>query len=693
MDAASTLNLGGNFATANLGTLNFASGSTINITGNWTNTGQTFNFTSATGFWNLDSGTIIGGTLTVPAGQSLPVVFGANNLLSGVAITGDISLNGNTGEVQIGGGTTFATAHLTGGNASFGFQNGQTLGGGATVSTISFENGSNSEFVESVGTGSAFTVGSNGVIQTAAGFTGTASIRPSNRYGGTMNLSNQGLISDQAANATLTINPLTFINASGGIVQVTASKAILNISSTSTTTPWSNLGTIKVQGGSTANFLGSWSNLGGTVNVDATSTLNLGGNFATANLGTLNFVSGSTVNITGNWTNTGQTFNFTSATGFWTLDNGTITGGTLTVPAGQSLPVVFGSNNQLSAVAITGDISVNGNTGETQIGGGTTFTTAHLTGGNASLGFQNNQTLGGGATGSTVSFENGSNSEFVESVGTGSALTVGANGVIQTAAGFTGTASIGPSNRYGGTMNLSNQGLISNQAANATLTINPLTFTNALGGIVQVTASKAVLNINSTSASGWNNLGTINVQGGSTANFLGAWSNLQSTVNVDATSTLNLGGNFAICAKYRHVEFRHRQHGQHHGCLDEYWPEFQFYQRHRFLDARQRHDHRWNLECSRGPKFARGLRQQQSNQRGRHYRRYLPQWEHRRDADRRWHDLHHGPPDWRKRESRLPKQPDVGRRSHWEYDFVREWQQLREVCRERRHRQCLHRGK
>ena len=106
--------------------------------------------------------------------------------------------------------------------------------------------------------------------------------------------------------------------------------------------------------------------------------------------------------------------------------------------------MVFGANNLLSAVAIAGDIALNGSTGETQIGGGTTFTTAHLTGGAASLGFQNNQTLGGGATPSTVSFENGSVSEFVESVGTGSAFTVGANGVIQTAAGFTGTGSIGP---------------------------------------------------------------------------------------------------------------------------------------------------------------------------------------------------------------------------------------------------------
>src|SRR5262249_39785765 len=60
---SSTVNLGGTFTVAALGSLQ-RSGSTVNLTGTLTNTGATLALTAATGSWNLLGGTISGGTVS-----------------------------------------------------------------------------------------------------------------------------------------------------------------------------------------------------------------------------------------------------------------------------------------------------------------------------------------------------------------------------------------------------------------------------------------------------------------------------------------------------------------------------------------------------------------------------------------------------------------------------------------------------
>ncbi|MDQ6860453.1 MAG: PEP-CTERM sorting domain-containing protein, partial [Verrucomicrobiota bacterium] len=165
-------------------------------------------------------------------------------------------------------------------------------------------------------------------------------------------------------------------------------------------------------------------------------------------------------------------------------------------------------------------LSANG--ARTKIGGGTTFTTAHLSGINSGLGFAPGQTLSG-----TILFE-GTNpgGRNVEMNGTAGAFTVGATGVIQTATGLTANSQIGGSLYYGGAMALTNNGLISSQTNGITLTIQPASFTNAgvleaaNGGTLAVpagytqTAGTTRLNNGTLTASLSNIAQTVTISGG-----------------------------------------------------------------------------------------------------------------------------------------------------------------------------------
>ena len=64
---AATINLGGTFSPSNIGTLNIAPNTDVNITGSVLNNGN--NFTWNNGTWLMVGGTFYGGQLTVPNGQ------------------------------------------------------------------------------------------------------------------------------------------------------------------------------------------------------------------------------------------------------------------------------------------------------------------------------------------------------------------------------------------------------------------------------------------------------------------------------------------------------------------------------------------------------------------------------------------------------------------------------------------------
>ena len=109
--------------------------------------------------------------------------------------------------------------------------------------------------------------------------------------------------------------------------------------------------------GSTANLNGDWSNLGGTITTDATSTLNWG-QLLDAELGTLSLAAGR-CNVTGTWNNSGQSFTFNAATGSWTLNGGSITGGSIGFADSQTLVIAANLANLLSGVTVNGDLTLN----------------------------------------------------------------------------------------------------------------------------------------------------------------------------------------------------------------------------------------------------------------------------------------------------------------------------------------------
>ena len=102
----STVNLGGNFTLASLGTFN-RTGGTVNLTGTLDNTGTTLALDAVTGSWQLAGGTIKGGTVSCSGGSKL-VVTSLSGTLDGVVLNGDLdapagaSVNVNNGLVVNG---------------------------------------------------------------------------------------------------------------------------------------------------------------------------------------------------------------------------------------------------------------------------------------------------------------------------------------------------------------------------------------------------------------------------------------------------------------------------------------------------------------------------------------------------------------------------------------------------------------
>jgi RHS repeat-associated protein len=125
-----TINLEGNFATARLGTVTTSGGTgTINLDGTLANTGATLQLTAATGSWNLQGGTIVGGTLNASGGAALRALSGT---LSGVTVNGGLDLS--NGVVTVTDGLTVNAAVGLGNAAGItygqlSFRGSQTVGG------------------------------------------------------------------------------------------------------------------------------------------------------------------------------------------------------------------------------------------------------------------------------------------------------------------------------------------------------------------------------------------------------------------------------------------------------------------------------------------------------------------------------------------------------------------------------------
>ena len=308
---------------------------TLNQTsGTFTATGA---ITLSAGTFQLNGGTISNTTVNVTGG-TLAIAANSANLLTGVTVNGDSDAEHDQRGRRSPEARRSTTAHLAGNvQTDLGFAPGQTLTG-----TILFEGGRS-------GTRGR---GDERHRRHAHhrpdrrdphrdGLRRRRADRGRNHFGGAMTLTNNGLISSQVSGRTITVNPASLTNSGTGILEATGG-GILTINATN----WSNVGNLRLTG-STANLSGTWSNLGGTITADATSTLNFGGSFATPNLGTLSLAAGSQVNVTGAWNNSGQTFTFNKATGSWTLNGGTISGGTLGFADGKTLVIAANGSNYL----------------------------------------------------------------------------------------------------------------------------------------------------------------------------------------------------------------------------------------------------------------------------------------------------------------------------------------------------------
>ncbi len=412
------------------------------------------------GTYQLNGGTISNTTINLSGTGNLNIANGGSGLLTGVTVNGAINVSSNAARVKIANGTTFTTARITGFSAGLGYAPGQTMDG-----TVLFEGGSS--LLEMDGTSGALTVGTAGEIRMTSSGGNSANIGGQILFpGGAMTLVNNGLITNQGSGSTMTVVPASFTNA--GTVEATS-----NGITTVNTANWTNTGTVRALTGGTVNLNGAWSGPSGTLTADATSSLHLGGTFSTPDLGTFSLAATSQVRVKGAWNNNGQSFSINTDAGVWTLDGGTITGGTLNIAAGQTLRVGQTPGNLLTGVTINGAINVSSNAARVKIANGTTFTTARVVGFSAGLGFAPGQTMNG-----TVLFEGGGS--FLEMDGTPGTLTVGAAGVIRMTAPGGSNATIGSDILYaGGAMTLVNNGLISNQSSGSNMTISTASFTNA----------------------------------------------------------------------------------------------------------------------------------------------------------------------------------------------------------------------
>jgi hypothetical protein len=334
-----TLNLGGTFTLSGEETYSYAAG-TVNITGTLNNAGSTLSLGSNTGAWTLNGGTIQSGTVAGSDGTWLKLYSGT---LDGVTL--------NTNTVLVTGGAPRVKNGLTlngtlsvpyNSGCSLYFSGSQSLTGTGEVvvgwNTSAYVSGTSSTAPATLTVGSGVTIRGQGTLR--GSYTGD-------------NLVNDGTLrSDSSGTLTVSLpvtNHGTLLTSGSGSLTVSnlqtnsgTVQAGSVASDTGTLTlggTWSNTGSLVVNGGALT-LGGTWSSTGSqTVNG---GKLNLGGTFATTGLGTTNYTAG-TVNITGTLNNADSTLSLGSSTGAWTLNGGTIQGGTVAGSDGTWLKLYSGT--------------------------------------------------------------------------------------------------------------------------------------------------------------------------------------------------------------------------------------------------------------------------------------------------------------------------------------------------------------
>ena len=298
---------------------------------------------------------------------------------------------------------------------------------------------------------------------------------------------------------------------------------------------------------STLTLRGDWTNADTLVASGA--TINLDGSFTLADVGTLQRTGGS-VQLVGTLDNTATTLTLNSASGSWTMQGGTVIGGTIVTTPEASLLVTSNGNNRLDGVTVEGDLTLAANGALLRIANGLTLDgTIHMDGNGATLGFEGSQTLSGSGT---IQFgTSGSGNRYLE---------MASDGTLTIDAGITlrgGKANVGGSSRWGRSMSLINQGAILADVPGQTLRIQASrgSFVNqgllrAAGGTLNV--DQLTGNLGDAAASGGGHLdldGTYTNDrqltiDASTLTLRGDWTNADTLVASGAT--INLDGSFTL---------------------------------------------------------------------------------------------------------------------------------------------------
>lgn len=312
--ANSTVNLGGTFTRQTLGQFN-RTGGQVNVQGVFDNSTEVMTFNSATGSWYLAGGTIRGGTLRSADGQTLNLTT-SGGTLDGVIADLPLNLSTTYASVRLANGTRADQGiSLTGQQSKLIVNTGQVLDH-TTVTASPVTNGT-SLSVEGTG---VLTFGPDLFIHGGAHtiLSGTAGAE----------LVNQGRIAADLSSKTLTVRPDRLTN-EGLLEALNGGKLVIG---------------------------GAWTNRG-TLRVDATSTLSLGGTFTTADIGTIERAGGSgTVAISGTLNNSGNVFSLDSVHGPLLLTYGTIVGGTIVNPSGHDFRVPTGEGATFDGVTLATDL-------------------------------------------------------------------------------------------------------------------------------------------------------------------------------------------------------------------------------------------------------------------------------------------------------------------------------------------------
>jgi hypothetical protein len=311
-----TLLLNGSAPVTNSGTFNAAAGSTLEVN------------TTLTNFTNTANGTLTGGTYNATG----TIQFGSTGT-SILADNANIILNGASAQlVNLGGQSLLTPLNSIGSGSSFSLQ------GGANFTTAgNFTN--NGTLI--VGASSTFDV--NGSLTNISGTTIsggtydlTGVLKANNATGIVTNAANitltgTGALEDQSgANALVGLND----NASG------AGFTINGGANFTTTGAFTNAGTLTVGSGSTFFATGNYNNTGGTTTVQSGGTFSGKGTVSSGtftNGGILEATAGNTLDLQSSVANTGGTILATGSGADVLLDNTTITGGTLTTASGGTI--------------------------------------------------------------------------------------------------------------------------------------------------------------------------------------------------------------------------------------------------------------------------------------------------------------------------------------------------------------------